>query len=74
MNTRAAQDARRVIYSLHFYLVGLICFSFLDASPVSSFTDVTVTMNYGLFTLKAYRVADLLKILGDVSRSSCQSP
>lgn len=46
--------------TLHSYLVSLICFIFLNASPVSLCTDATVAMNYGLFMLRD-RVAALLK-------------
>lgn len=44
------------------------CFRSLAASPVSSFTDVTVAMNYDLIAVKSLQGCRLAQILGEVSK------
>lgn len=50
-----------VFFTLYVYRVVLMCSHFLDTSPVFSFTDDTVAMNYGLFSLKGLRGCRLAK-------------
>ena len=50
-----------VFLTLYVYRVIVICSHVLDTSPVFSFTDDTVAMNYGLFSLKSLRGCRLAK-------------